>query len=604
MAVKSVNRIIDEISAFAGCIPQERGIVSDVFTSPQESTTHFTSLKSFLIYFSHFKELPITASKPLVIRDCHAKQLNVVQEISAHQTVETRETALYLLVLDTFMAVLGKSAVLSARNVGLLEYDYSLNNDFSLQLSIPMVLRAEKDDKIVVNLTDLLNGMQNSGNTTLQLQEGQKLSLIGVSPDEQISQQNIAQDVSAIFLSRLLRGANFSFQCSKISCAIGTHISPVLHRIIEIEGPSKLIIEERPFFEDLSEFNDRICSGALFVPPGEKLVIKHKALGLIYREYEDTKHLHNREWQVFMLDQILLSRGKEMDALPVGIQGEYDNQTNVLSLSHPEGFYLKEGTGSLMVNLSLLSELMLHDKNSHFKPNPNQPVIIYNIDKSTIASYLAKGEVADKLYPLLFKYCTAGFTWNAKLNGNFTTTAGMLFGRHCIKIVSDESIEFQIKPAAGHSLILSLVYHYCSENLYPALSEGDADALKFMVFKALVFYCTDRYNMGYIPPFFKTKTRLNLMHLLLNDEYFQNAKDEISANPALLKQYVGICKGDLEQFKALDVEQLPPPLRFFMTKILALTYEELQGGEFITQCMQVATQFLQKQESRTQPLSA
>ena len=353
-------------------------------------------------------------------------------------------------------------------------------------------------------------------------------------------------------------------------------------------------------FKNIDTFKGRLLMGEIIIPPNQVLTIEDPMIDDFLCEYEKFFDEIVSETQ-FILCKMFLLEGKTVEIVDGG-KG-WDRSFNFMSekatsieISSPEGLTLRLQEGVIYADINDLGSLLVRRNLEHFRLAPNQKLVIYNIPEEEIISLIkARGEeTIDKLMSIFFERSPLGFGWSIhsepppfELNLRDVALRGTSDKTlYAFEIRSEKALFFSLIRASGEGFILNLLRD-SPKSLLQSLEERDDKAFTLVLFKTLYYFCCQDfryYKREQLPTYFKDTTCAEIISIVKNED-FSMAIRLLNTNEQASFQMKTILEGTPEEFSQLKIDELPFELQILMKKLLELTYREMQGSQFITECL-------------------
>ena len=331
----------------------------------------------------------------------------------------------------------------------------------------------------------------------------------------------------------------------------------------------------------------------LTVPPGKTLQITDSGFDKLVDRYDAEANRFYPNLAVFLLDQMVLPLGGAIDykgALSLILNG------NQLSLSAAEGLTLQFKESRIVTNLKDLGQPLIDDRTFEIS---TASILIYgftddelrNLDAAFSQGYSA---VLKSALNFMEKTCpNLVFNWNFVMNSPRLQAIEVQGRTQGLQIVTQSKMTLSLAITNVGAFLIQIIAE--SKGLSQALSEGDAEAMKLLIFKAAL-----KFSVGQFAKFDEPNQFLNLLRkkgnlsVIIENDYFQRALKEIKSNDKLQKRLKEIFALPLESYPP-NVETLEPPIKYIVSRIEGFSSEELQGLSPIRNALKDILSYMQKE---------
>lgn len=556
--------------------------------------TKFSSIPEVHRYFQEHDELTVPANQPLEISDVSIltnREGNIFDAEEVWPEVVAKKIVYFF---NKLFAPMAKAATCAFPDG---EVEYHIRDAFSLKHSKGFTVSV-KSERIYTYLSDLLEGMVAASIQKVVFSPGQHLTILGVTKKES-ALDSIESSIQRVFGWRVPAGFTTSIKfAGEVSVSNGTTIyaDPKPQRSFSIssaEGWEISLKEKQNFTYSAFGLRQRFkTKPELTVPKGAVLRIEDDQLSLWQDQFSQL--VFNDPYPIFALNQIFLPLGKEIRCV-ASLDAKWG--INWLEITSEETFTLTIAHSSIAAHIHTLGQSLIDDRRSYLPLQPNQSLILYGMTKEEFEQtkqHFSADQLEMGLSSLLIKHLPLGFFWdfwpkNLKVS---VFSSGKGYG---IKLVSSKPWNLSLERVDGETLILNILNH-ASPELHAQLLEYDTKAIKFLIFRALFYYCCEDFRFfrsKELPPFLKPATQKKI-EALIEDEDFSDRITQLSQKERSdLRQ---ILQYTPEKFDQLDIDKLSEKLKKILKPVLVLVYNEMQGtSPFVTECIpQILSKDLKK----------
>lgn len=572
----------------------------------------FPSPAAFLHYFEQSNKLEIPAHKALYIRNYSLIKPPYPVEPSFRIPDVTRA---FSFQLSRVITPLGKEI-----KIYPIETEYtskhSFGKDLYLEFSSKVTLLAVEKESLILRLSDLFRMMVISDKSSFELPAPRTLTVCGLLPREATySNDEIWKNTQSIIGARMPPGCkiHYRFDGTIEACdlSIGGSEKQASFSIIP---KSRLFFKCEPEynFSSISRFKDRLLMGKLNIPANQTWTIEDELIGHFYRSYpsELEKTFSRIE---YALNQMVLPSGKRVKfvssadfTLKAIFQLKLFPQEDILCIDNSAAISLELDQGDLYTNLDSLSKVLINQNESALEIAPGQSLYLHGLERKRLDAVLATQEgQLDRLMDLMHEHNAIGFGWYLSLNEqiNIQVSACPYKGvenseKRLLKLYSPYGFSLELKRANGPKLISNLL-KVVSKDVIKGLQERDVNALVFIVFRALIYFCCGDfryYRRDEYPNCFKEET-WDKIFSIVDDVEFTKALREKNQSLDLNEQFVAILKSSPDEFDNLDKDKLPSPIKLIVNRVLEMANTELQGSPLLAECLKEVDEELASTQS-------
>lgn len=567
----------------------------------------FPSIPAFREHFKEYPFLNLDANQELVVRDITSLTDEDPTE-QADEPVNLFSNDLYKKTLHLFNRIFypyGKTFqfILS------LPTDCTLHSPPGKDLTICFTTPTRcqlKSGKIETRVTDLFRQMLAASVKSIVFAPGQRLVAVGLKAGEEVLELSIEKNCN-FFFKRLPAGFAGSFEFFGGSCSI---TAPLQSFGNEVQQHQTLVIESAEGFEfslipkyflGYFDFWKALQNhkGVMSVPPNQTLTLQCSDFNCW--EQECLAFFSDRQQLLpYLLGQLALPLGKSVALDSENVS--YRLQANTLKLTHPEGFKLSLNDKPVIANFIRLQIYLLRDRLNSFNLAANQEIWfpIHDDEEAKELGALIREQNFSKALSLIFyRNGLGGYKWDFNLSRYFNIKiVTTLSQKHFLSLKASSPTSFKLKPISAKFFITQILCA-SSPELMDGLLAGDWHAYPFLIFRALLHYCSSSFHDFQNeppPPFFKKSTQEALV-ALKRDQKFIKAMQTCKSTPELDQRCYALTKLSPREFDSQNKEQLPPPIKYVFQEVLKLVYQELLGSPFITPHLQTVMEDMNDKNS-------
>ena len=523
-----------------------------------------------------------------------------------------------LLILNRILLPLAKTISIERFEEGVLACN--IEDPFKFSYSGETVLRAERGT-IYTRFADLFQAMIASSTDRVEFAPRQELVIVGQQQLDTVTERSIERlrgldtpsdyepkaDVGRLIERLMGLGTPSGFEAS-YDTQNGLHI--ILNKeanfagygkqksitIQAIQGATLSIEERRKYIFSMEDFQERMqVKGELILPPGQTLRIVGVDILELHKEYESIPYLKEiaGDFSRFFLNQILLPLGKTLVA-DTECEAHWHCGADFFTVSSEKSLIFRTGFGQLVTTLDRLKRGFINSHLSSIQLRPQQHLIIYGLEeaqRTQLDEWVMSqdGPVIMKgLAQFFWPYNPTGFIWNIKFEGGLHKGALEVRGQGNVALLlrAERLLEIGLQRANGSWFVINLLNN-SSPELMEGIAQSDEKAYIYLLFRAMFYFCCEdfrHFRTDELPLFFKESTRDQLQELL-QDDGFTDSMRLVLKDPEIYLRLSHILRMTPAEFGDLDHKLLPIPLKNLLAKIMKLAYEELQGSNFLTECL-------------------